>query len=316
MSTYFWQEPIWQQLLYRLREQRVAHAVLLSARQGLGVDELAQRYARRLLCERAAQAPDLDEACGQCAGCAMMSAGSHPDHARLTIADDKQSIVIDQIRELTQNLQQRPVRGGYRVAVIEQADTMTVGAANALLKTLEEPGERIVLLLLVTRAERLPATIRSRCQQLTLAIPTLEASRQWLLAQGGAVNLVTQALTAANGAPLAAQKLLKDGGLAGLNAQRALLERFIRGELEPLQVAASVTEPEPFFDELLRQSQAGMQQLTPAYQRLPMAVWAELCEQTLEARRQLRSASHLSALAVLEALLLRWFDLLAKFGHS
>lgn len=316
MSGYFWHEPLWQQLHYRLSQNRVAHALLLSAGPGLALDALSTRYAQRLLCERAAADISVTEACGHCPGCAMFQAGSHPDYQRLTIPEDKQSIVIDQIRELTISLQQRAVRGGYRVAVIEQADTMTVGAANALLKTLEEPGERIVLVLQVEQAERLPATIRSRCQLLTLNPPTLDAGRSWLVAQGANTAQAEQALTACSGAPIAAQKLLAEGGLARLQAQRKQIERFINVELDPIAVAAGVAEPESFFDELLRQTKAGMQQQSSAYCKVPAPVWAELCEQTLEARRQLRSASHLSATAVLETLLLRWFDLLAKFGHS
>ncbi len=306
MTLPFWLRAHWQTLTWTLSQARPAHALLLLSRPGLGGELLARAYAERLLC---VQATGAEFACGQCAGCALTKAGHHPDWISVTIAEDKKGLSIEQIRELTVRLQQRAHRGGFRVAILHDADTMSSGAANALLKTLEEPGADSVLMLLSTQPEKISATIRSRCSRVLIQSPTLMDARDWLATQTShTAEQIEQALRESAGAPLLALQRLQDND----DSARQLtlqIDALLRRETDPLQMAANCGDAERLLDALLRRSHAGMQS--------PSAmIWGELSELTLESRRQLRAANNLIAQNVIEQLLLRWFDLARKLDHS
>lgn len=311
----FWLAGAWQQISFGLRENRIAHALLLHGQPGLAVATLAECYAQRLLCRTAQQG---EMACGHCPECSLMAAGTHPDRLRLQIPEDKQSIVIEQIRDLSLLLQQKPNRGAYRVVTIADADTMTTGAANALLKTLEEPGNDVVLILIAEKPEQLSATIRSRCARIGVVVPETERAAQWLLQQchdmqsPADMTAARLALRLARGAPMLALEFIRNGRLPELQQLFRGIDRLLASTMDPVALAATITDTDLFLDELLRRCHQGLQDDT----ELPRAVWGELVESVLEARRQLQSASHLSAQAIMEGLLLRWFDLIAKFGHS
>lgn len=119
----------------------------------------ALSFARRLNCE----APSGDSACGKCLSCRLVADANHPD-VRL-IAPDGLSVKIDQVRDVKREMSLKPRRdGGFRVIIIEGAEKMTTEAQNSLLKLLEEPPERAVLILVCTNLAGLLPTVRSRCQ--------------------------------------------------------------------------------------------------------------------------------------------------------
>lgn len=153
------QEPAVQGLHHAFEKNRVSHAYLFEGPEGVGKKTTALAFAELLLC----QEPVGSEACGVCNSCHMMAAGMHPD--LITVAPDGKSIKIKQIRELRTRLGVSSRQGGYTVVVIEAADTMGIEAANALLKTIEEPQGPTVFLLLAT-SMRLPQTILSRVQRI------------------------------------------------------------------------------------------------------------------------------------------------------
>jgi DNA polymerase-3 subunit delta' len=182
------------------------HALLVHGPRGIGKHALALNFAQALLCE----APRADGlACGDCAGCRYASAGQHPDFMRLElllIDPDEgtlatvETIGIDRVRALTEFVQLTSHRQRAKVAVIAPAERMNAAAANALLKTLEEPPPGTFLILVSDQPGRVPATILSRCRKLAAPLPTPAAARAWLAAQG--VAAPDQALAQAAGAPI------------------------------------------------------------------------------------------------------------------
>ncbi len=140
-----------------LANGRVAHAYLFSGPDGIGKRLMAMAMARAIVCLE-------QRGCGHCLACRKIDHQNHPD---LHILEpDGKSIKIEQIRSFQRELNLKPLEAPRKICMIEEADTMTVGAANALLKTLEEPRGDTLLILLSAQPNRLLETIRSRCQPL------------------------------------------------------------------------------------------------------------------------------------------------------
>lgn len=157
---------------------RFPHALLIHDQPGSGGEWLATFTARTVLCR--AQDPP----CDRCEDCRRVAAGTHPDLLRTTPMEDSQSIRVEQVRELCAELALTSHGGaGATVAIIIPAEAMNVNAANALLKTLEEPRAGVTLVLVSSMPSRLPATVRSRCQRLAVAAPSRLASLAWLETQ-------------------------------------------------------------------------------------------------------------------------------------
>jgi DNA polymerase-3 subunit delta' len=205
-----WLAPVWDGLRLRIDAQRFPHALLVTGASGLGKRDLVAVLVARLLCPT----PRADGfACGVCRGCQLRAAGTHPDRLHVTLEerDDgklRTEITIDQIRALGQRFAAKPSFGGWQVVSIDPADRLNVAAANALLKTLEEPAANTALLLVADEPARLPATIRSRCQRIDLRPPEIAMARSWLIAQGAVPAVVDEALLFADGNPGAAKAML------------------------------------------------------------------------------------------------------------
>jgi DNA polymerase-3 subunit delta' len=228
----------WQRGLLRAlaaRRAQLPHALLLTGPAGIGKRALAHALARSLVCE----APAADgAACGQCASCAYAAAGQHPDLRvvePIDIDDDEvkavEWIAVDKIRALIRWAGITSHRGGAKVALIVPAERMNEAAANALLKTLEEPPDATYFLLVSHLPGRLPATIVSRCQRVVAPHPGAADARSWLIAHG--VDAPDDALAQAHGAPLRAMALAD----AGYQAERGAWVRAFAAPLK-LEVAA------------------------------------------------------------------------------
>ena len=164
--------------------------------------------------------------CGACPSCVLLRADSHPDLHTVGLADDAQQVKVDQIRALIETLSLSSYRGGYKVAIVENAETLNANGANAFLKTLEEPTADTLLMLIAKPSHRLPATIASRCQRLTLKAPAREEALAWLQERDPAVPDWDSALALAAGAPLLALEL-PPAALAELDREmRATLKRL------------------------------------------------------------------------------------------
>ncbi len=146
-----------------VKEDKVSHAYIINGEKGSGKKMLAKLFAMTLLCENGNQDP-----CNTCHSCIQAESGNHPDIIMLT-HEKGNSIGVDDIREQINNtIDIKPYQGAYKVYIVPQADLMTVQAQNALLKTIEEPPEYAVIMLLTENADTLLATINSRCVMLKL----------------------------------------------------------------------------------------------------------------------------------------------------
>jgi DNA polymerase III subunit delta' len=218
-----WQEEAWNRLSGM--HGRLPHALLFHGPTGIGKLHLAQVLAQSLLCENRSER---GLACGTCPACAWFASGNHPDfrliqpEALAPAQDDMETsegsedgkkkpskqIKIEQIRALSDFLNVGSHRNGHRVVLIHPAESMNSGAANALLKSLEEPSSGVIFLLVSHQPSKLLATVRSRCNALALTLPPRELSLRWLEGQG---SKATPALLAfAGDAPLEAARLPED----------------------------------------------------------------------------------------------------------
>ncbi len=216
MSALPWHREALARLL--ASRDRMPHALLVHGRAGIGKVEFARSLGASVLCE----SPRDGLACGQCASCHWLSQGNHPDYREIVpeaaSEDDEEGeesaksdkpkslvIKIDQVRAVADFVSLTTHRDGYRVLLIHPAEAMHPAAANALLKTLEEPPPRTLIVLVSDQPARVIATIRSRCRLVGLAAPDRDAALRWLESQG--VADAATALAAAGGAPLLAREL-------------------------------------------------------------------------------------------------------------
>jgi DNA polymerase-3 subunit delta' len=224
----------------RLERGDLPHALLITGQPGMGKLALAEHLAAMLLCEQRTAG---QEPCGQCPGCRMVAAGTHPDRFTLTPEVDEKTgkqattIKVDQVRWLAERLSLSSHRTGYKVAVLVPAEAMNSNAANSLLKTLEEPTDKTVLVLVCASPAQLPATIRSRCQQVRISAPDTALAADWLSRQQPGVE-ASGYLQMAGGAPLAALRLAAVGVADDRRQQLRSLVEVLDGRLDPLAVAA------------------------------------------------------------------------------
>jgi DNA polymerase-3 subunit delta' len=210
-SNHPWLESDKTRMAISLDQDRLGHAPMICGPVGLGKTALADWLARRLLC----LSPAGQDPCGECPSCRMIDAGTHPDQFRVGIPEEKREIPVDSIRELTDSLQLTPSIGARRLGLVEPAEAMNRNAANALLKTLEEPHPGAWLILVSHQPGRLPATVRSRCQIFTVRPPAPSVGRAWLRGHcpDASDDELVEALDLSAGAPLAARALLEEGQL-------------------------------------------------------------------------------------------------------
>lgn len=230
-----WHEPQWLQLQQSVDQGRLPHALLFSGASGLGKERFALSFAQSLLCS------DRDKSgqpCGKCRNCQLMSSGHHPDFQWVRPDEDSKSgeIKIESIRRFTDSAGLTTHSANYKVIAIQPAHRMTNGAANSLLKTLEEPTSSTVILLLTDQPARLLPTIRSRCMSLLFRPPEQESALNWLSdkVKYGDPSLL---LALANGAPLKALSL-DDETL--LERRSEMLKQFLalsEGRLDPVKLA-------------------------------------------------------------------------------
>jgi DNA polymerase-3 subunit delta' len=157
------------------QSQEMTHAWLFTGPPGSGRSSAAVAFAQALICP--------ESGCGGCNECRSAMAGSHPDVE--IIRTEGLSIKIDEVRELLTRVAWAPSMGGWRVVVMEDADRLTESAANALLKAIEEPGNRTVWLLCAPTLHDVLPTIRSRCRHIQLHTPSDSAVAQVLINRDG-----------------------------------------------------------------------------------------------------------------------------------
>jgi DNA polymerase-3 subunit delta' len=317
-----WHGEAWSKLAARARSGNFAHALLIVGPEGVGARAFAEQATALLLCERNGEEP-----CGECRSCRLFALRSqrdpeetrpdgglaqpdgHPGHPDVRfvgyVLNEKSSpkkmyteLVVEQIRDLSAWLALPPQFGRAQVALIEPADALTTAAANALLKTLEEPGAGRHLILVSSQPARLSATIRSRCQRIDLRLPALDQAQAWLAAQGVDVKTAQAALVASGGNPGLALIWVQSGGLALRDAVAADLRGLCTGKTTPVEVANRWCKAEPesrlwfaaalAWDEAQAQARggAGPLALTSRTDFTKLSTWFDRANR---ARAQLRS---------------------------
>jgi DNA polymerase III subunit delta' len=209
---------------------RLSHAILIHAAPGTGGDWLAKWIGKLALCT--GDAPP----CGKCTACGRVAALQHPDLTVVQPEEDSAQIRIEQIRDLSQELALTSHQGHGKVAIVTPADALNRFAANALLKTLEEPPPRTVLVLVASQPSRLPPTLLSRCQLVKVAAPSREASIAWLESTAGAGDW-NAVLDTIGEAPLAAAALDAGQIAAVRNEVHGALVEATEGRIDPVATA-------------------------------------------------------------------------------
>ncbi|MGI0152225.1 hypothetical protein ACQ661_00940 [Pseudidiomarina sp. WS423] len=170
-----WLRLPWQELVQAQRQQQLSHAHCIPWQPALGTDVFIDAFIALLLCQQPS-----GKACGTCKSCLLYKAHTHPDYHQVDVAEGKTTIGVDAIRALTEALQGTATQQGNKVAWIQHADRMTVAAANALLKTLEEPTANTYLILSPERTSQLLPTLRSRMRLHRFSAPALADLQAWL----------------------------------------------------------------------------------------------------------------------------------------
>ena len=177
---YPWQTALWATLQRAREGDHLPHALLFQGEDGCGNEAFVQDLAQSLLCLNPTAA---GHACQQCRSCHVLASQAHPDFMPVMLHEDRQAILVEQIRELNHFLGLSRSYSPRRVVIISPAERMNINAANSLLKSLEEPAADTHILLLSTHPGSLLPTIRSRCQQMRLPVPDSNAALQWLQQQ-------------------------------------------------------------------------------------------------------------------------------------
>lgn len=178
MNLYPWQTLLYQQITHSFMQQRGHHALLFKTDLGLGTCHLIRHFADWLLC----QDPRGNQPCGQCKSCLLTASGNHPDFHLIESIEGK-DIGVEQIRDVNEKLQQFAQQGGNAVVYIAGAERLTEASANALLKTLEEPNDKVYFLLEAPLQSTMLATIQSRCQTWLVHTPEFAQVAEWLQSQ-------------------------------------------------------------------------------------------------------------------------------------
>lgn len=320
MNWYPWLNAPYRQIIGSFQEGRGHHALLLHAMQGTGEDSLCYALSRWLICRK----PDGGKSCGHCHSCQLMMAGNHPDFYRPEPEKGRLSLGVDSIREVIDPLYQRAQQGGAKVVWLSDSESLTEQAANALLKTLEEPPEQTYFILACREPSRLLPTLRSRCLYRHLPPPEETVGLRWLQQQG--ISEMEQARTAlriVNGAPVAALALLQPARWAERQALCAGLQQAMAGgdlvALLPLLNKDKDDEPLLWLlglltDALKWQQGAGafavnqdQTALVAAIgERYPSGTLHHLLHQWLECRRQWQSIAGVNRELLLTNQLLNW----------
>ena len=294
MSIPPWHAEHWTRLQARRQRDALPHALLLCGPRGLGKRDFLQRFVRGLLCQH----PHDGDACGTCRSCLLFNAGTHPDYVALSYGLRKDGvqrseIVVDQIRELSARLATSSQFGGWQIASIDPSDAMNASAANALLKTLEEPATQTMLILLADAPWRMPATIRSRCQRIDFQLPAQAESLTWLQDEG--VRDAPAALAAAGGNPGLARIWAGDGALAQRQEVRKDLAALASGRGDAMEMGRRWLDNAPeqrlwfaaqaVADEMRARATTQTGPLSSALDTEGLGVWYDAANRTREALR-------------------------------
>jgi len=320
---YPWHREAQLRLMTALNNHQLAHAWLFCGPEHLGKLDFALAFVSSLLCEK----PRETGACGDCSGCRLLKAGTHSDLRILTLEEDSKQIKIDQVRDFLEWAVQSTQAGGFKTAIIWPAERMNRNAANALLKYLEEPAGNRVIILVTHQPDRLPATIRSRCQRINFVAPPRNEAIEWLsrdIQDTALKERIAELLELARGAPLKVKRLFTDEYLKLREEFFSGLGDILAGKKTPLKMAAEFEKADlanliELWFELLWEIQRKDYRTEPAAAleqgiigKIQQYYGAEnifrFLDRLSEARKMLAANYNLNARLILEELLIGWSE--------
>ena len=303
LQPYPWHGDAWTALDASRRAGTLPHALLIAGAADIGKLRFARAFSALMLCADAR-----GRACGHCRSCRLIAAGSHPDLMAIQPEERGKAIRIDAVRELREFCAGRPHQGGWRVILMEPADALNANAANALLKTLEEPGAQTLLMLVSAQPGLLPATVRSRCRLLRLPTPPGAQALPWLREQLPPETDAESLLRRAGGRPLRALALVS----GDLGDRLARLQDMVvavgEGSLAPAVAAASasasldIAEALDWFGELV----AARARAATIERSAPARALCEFFHRITIARREHAANANLNAELVWDGIWQDW----------
>ena len=253
-KTLYGQEALVRTLTNAIASGRLAHAFMLTGVRGVGKTTTARILARALNCSAEGVEGPTAEPCGQCSDCKAILEGKHPDVLEMDAASNTG---VDHIRDLQESVAYRPAQGRYKIYIIDEVHMLSPSAFNALLKTLEEPPERVIFIFATTEIRKVPVTVLSRCQRFDLRrieeevliqLFTHIISEEGLEAEAEALSLIARAADgsardglsildqaiALSGSPVAAQAVQDMLGLADRARVLDLFETLMGGDVSTM----------------------------------------------------------------------------------
>lgn len=306
-----WHQQFWQGMSYRIAANKVPHALILSGVEGIGLERLARTVVHQHLC----MDTESEYPCGVCKACRLLAAHTHPDFLQVSPAKQGGAILVDQIRGLCNYLEKTAQQGGWKVALISPAESMNMAASNALLKNLEEPRAKTLVILVSHRLSQVPATVRSRCQIETLSIPTADQSLAWLTNVAGDSQQMTDALDMAGGRPLLALEYMQGEGLVQRLQLENLLDSLRSGDVSPCDAAQQVQQYDAENAIEWAMSYLHRQVTSELRDRLNPALFG-FSDSLIKARGWILSGSNPNNQLLWEQLFIEWSQIFQQRGKS
>ncbi len=240
-TIYPWLQPLWRSWQVLSETHKISGAMLCSAPDGSGIEQLAEHFVHTLVCRHSSSEP-----CGVCHSCELAVSGNHPDIHWITPEKTGKAISVDQIRQCNQWALESSQLAGKRVIVINPAESMNQFASNALLKTLESPPQDCVFLLLSNNKNLLLPTIISRCQQWHLAMPDMAETYHWLQSQTDQpCNYI--GIRLCNGAPLKSLAFFEKGQYQVFQSLEAGLETLLKSDSQHYGTVWQIIKDNPSY---------------------------------------------------------------------
>ena len=234
LEIFPWQNKYWAQIMGTLDKGRIPHALLFSGPEGVGMEHFAICLSAYLLCV----AEHDSYACGNCKTCLLFKAGSHPDFYHIVPEDDGKQIKVEDVRNLINYIYLSSQYSKYKIVLINPADAMNKSASNALLKTLEEPPDDVIMILVSSQPARLAVTIRSRCQRLSFAASNHDMTLDWLVNKTGLDRVKSvDLLNIAQGRPIYALELTENETISNQSQVLVDLGDLINSRADIIKIA-------------------------------------------------------------------------------